>query len=508
MASQSRVTGLGEVRQRIASGDDALLKGTHLTGHLRYTLRITIGRDVHKRRLRLTEPAKLLLLTRELLGDRRGLLRGFSLLFPQVGCRELLRLRLKALRVEGFDFAGGFCEVALQPANAVACFDDSVGQFLELAYLLVGEVFVAFDESTDLLVQVHLLLAVLIDGLVEACRERKLFGFLEGRLLEEGCVGHLAAFGVERLDCLVEVLFDQLRVQQPVATEGRVGAGIELGQSPTQFGRIEVRFERESATKTLLLLFEPFHPRVEVLRIGFEIELYGGVLAVPFAVGAFKTGGVRFEYRVHVEVAYSACGLLDLTAETLRIRSDTNDDCTGAMFAHHKQPPERKKEIENPHGNVGVCSKSGHVELREHAFEVLRCTFVLPARRLLVSAGREQWMRFGILAPVFGGNHRVHHVANLNGDHRLRIPSKPRQYGRLVRLGLIGRGWRLILQYPRPVQAVGHRHQPRREAFGAGGIQPRAGYVQTIETLEVGSQFDRVDADLRFEASDFPSWSV
>lgn len=117
-------------------------------------------------------------------------------------------------------------------------------------------------------------------------------------------------------------------------------------------------------------------------------------------------------------------------------------------------------------------------------------------------------MRFGILAPVFGGNHRVHHVANVNGDHRLRIPSKPRQYGRLVRLGLIGRGWRLILQYPRPVQAVRHCHQPRREAFGAGGIQPRAGYVQTIETLEVGSQFDRVDADLRFEAIDFPSWSV
>ena len=53
-----------------------------------------------------------------------------------------------------------------------------------------------------------------------------------------------------------------------------------------------------------------------------------------------------------------------------------------------------------------------------------------------------------------------------------------------------------------------YRLSPRREAFGAGGIQPRAGYVQTIETLEVGSQFDRVDADLRFEAIDFPSWSV
>lgn len=117
------------------------------------------------------------------------------------------------MRVEAFDFAGGIGEVAFQPANVVAGFDDSVGQFLELAYLLVGEVFVAFDESTDLLVQVHLLLAVLIDGLVEACRERKLFGFLEGRLLEEGCVGNLAAFGVERLDGLVEVLFDQLRVQ-------------------------------------------------------------------------------------------------------------------------------------------------------------------------------------------------------------------------------------------------------------------------------------------------------
>ena len=98
--------------------------------------------------------------------------------------------------------------------------------------------------------------------------------------------------------------------------------------------------------------------------------------------------------------------------------------------------------------------------------------------------------------------------ADLNGDHRLRIPSKPWQYGRLVCLGFIGRVWRLILQYPRPVQAVRHCHQPRREAFGASGIQPRAGYVQTIETLEVGSQFDRVDADLRFEAIDFPSWSV
>lgn len=177
--------------------------------------------------------------------------------------------------------------------------------------------------------------------------------FFEGRLLEEGCVGHLAAFGVEHLDGLVEVLFDQFRVQQPVATEGRVGAGIELGQATVQFGRIEVRFERESATKAFLLLFEPFHPRVDVLRIGFEIELYGGVLAVPFAVGAFKLGGVRFEYRVHVEVVYAACGLLDLTAETLRIRSDTNDDRTGAMLASHRQPPERKTEIETPTGMWG-----------------------------------------------------------------------------------------------------------------------------------------------------------
>lgn len=126
----------------------------------------------------------------------------------------------------------------------------------------------------------------------------------------------------------------------------------------------------------------------------------------------------------------------------------------------------------------------------------------------LSAPGGSSGCGLAFLPPVFGGNHRVHHVANVNGDHRLRIPSKPWQYGRLVRLGLIGRGWRLILQYPRPVQAVWHRHQPRREAFGAGGIQPRAGYVQTIETLEVGSQFDRVDADLRFEASDFPSWSV
>lgn len=117
-------------------------------------------------------------------------------------------------------------------------------------------------------------------------------------------------------------------------------------------------------------------------------------------------------------------------------------------------------------------------------------------------------MRFGILASVFGGNHRVHHVTNVHGDHRLRIPSKPRQHGRSVGLGLVGLGWRLILQYPRPVQAVWDSHQPRREAFGAGGIQSRAGDVKPVKTLEVGSQFDRMVADLRFEAIDFPSWSV